>query len=77
MFTIGRPWEYDGWRGEPGRVDDLIRKYADQWGCTSADSIAYLCGHPEMVEHGKGILKRAGFQKENLKEEVFWVPKAA
>jgi hypothetical protein len=27
-----------------------------------------------MIEHAKGILKRAGFAKENLKEEVYWVP---
>lgn len=72
--TVSRPWEDESWRGEVGRVDDLIRKYADKWGCTAANSIAYLCGHPEMVEHGKGILKRIGFQKENLKEEVYWVP---
>ncbi len=77
VFTVSRPWEDDGWKGETGRVDDLIREYADQWGCTTANSIAYLCGHPEMVEHGKGILKRAGFQKENMKEEVYWVPSKA
>ena len=77
VFAVSRPWEDDAWKGETGRVDDLIRKYTDQWECTSANSIAYLCGHPEMVEHGKGILKRAGFQKGNLKEEVYWVPKAA
>src|SRR5712671_5653127 len=69
-----RPWEDDSWKGEVGRVDDLIRKYADQWGLTRANSVGYLCGHPEMVEHAKGILKRIGFQKENLKEEVYWVP---
>ena len=74
VSTVSRPWEDDGWKGEVGRVDDVIRKYADLWGCTSANSIAYLCGHPEMVEHGKGILKRIGFTKENLKEEVYWVP---
>jgi hypothetical protein len=39
-----------------------------------ANSMAYLCGHPKMVEHGKGILQRIGFKKENLKEEVYWVP---
>jgi ferredoxin--NADP+ reductase len=71
---VSRPWEDENWKGEVGRVDDLMRKYADQWGCTGANSIAYLCGHPEMVEHGKGILKRIGFTKENLKEEVYWVP---
>jgi ferredoxin--NADP+ reductase len=74
VFTVSRPWEDDDWKGEVGRVDELIRKYADQWGCTSANSVAYLCGHPEMVEHGKGILKRIGFSKDNLREEVYWVP---
>jgi ferredoxin--NADP+ reductase len=77
VFSVSRPWEDDNWRGEVGRVDDLIRKYADQWGCTGANSVAYLCGHPEMVEHGKGILKRIGFTKENLREEVYWVPAKA
>ncbi|MGA8068780.1 MAG: hypothetical protein WCA47_15745 [Terriglobales bacterium] len=74
VFTVSRPWEDETWEGEVGRVDELIRKYADLWGCTGANSIAYLCGHPEMVEHGKGILKRIGFKKENVKEEVYWVP---
>ncbi len=72
--TISRPWEDPDWRGETGRVDDLIRKYADQWNLTPADTTVYLCGHPDMIEHGKGILKRAGFAKENLREEVYWVP---
>jgi ferredoxin/flavodoxin---NADP+ reductase len=77
VFAVSRPREDESWRGEVGRVDDLIRKYADQWGCSAANSIAYLCGHPEMVEHGKGILKRIGFTKENLREEVYWVPAKA
>lgn len=77
VFTASRPWEDESWRGEVGRVDELIRKYADQWGCTAATSVAYLCGHPDMIEHGKGILKRAGFKKENLKEEVYWIPAKA
>ncbi|HLX83677.1 MAG TPA: FAD-binding oxidoreductase [Terriglobales bacterium] len=74
VFTASRPWEDPTWRGEVGRVDELIRKYADQWGCTGSNSVGYLCGHPDMIEHGKGILKRAGFKKENLKEEVYWIP---
>jgi ferredoxin--NADP+ reductase len=74
VFTVSRPREDGGWKGEIGRVDELIRKYADPWGCTAASSIAYLCGNPAMVEHGKGILKRIGFEKESLKEEVYWVP---
>jgi len=76
-FTVSRHWDDDNWKGEVGRIDELIRKYADAWGCTARNSVAYLCGHPEMVEHGKGILRRAGFQKESLKEEVYWVPTKA
>ncbi|MGB9488945.1 MAG: hypothetical protein WCA92_00645, partial [Terriglobales bacterium] len=74
VFTISRPWEDAAWKGEVGRVDELIRKYADRWGCTPANSMAYLCGHPGMVEHGKGILRRVGFKKEQVKEEIYWFP---
>ena len=71
---ISRPWEDEKWNGEVGRVDDLIRKYSDMWNLTGQNSVGYLCGHPEMIEHGKGILKRRGFPKEVLKEEVYWIP---
>jgi ferredoxin/flavodoxin---NADP+ reductase len=74
VFTISRPWEDEQWKGEVGRVDDLLRKYVDMWGLTGENTIGYLCGHPEMIEHGKGILKRKGFPKEALKEEVYWIP---
>jgi ferredoxin--NADP+ reductase len=72
--TISRPWEDEKWKGEVGRVDDLLRKYADLWGLNGTNAVGYLCGHPEMIEHGKGILKRIGFTKEHLREEVYWVP---
>ena len=72
--TISRPWEDQSWSGEVGRVDDLVRKYADHWGLTPENTTAYVCGHPEMIEHTKGILRRCGFPKENLKEEIYWIP---
>ncbi len=71
--TVSRPWEDAAWRGETGRVDDLLRKYADQWNLTKENTTAYLCGHPEMIEHGKGILLRRGFPKEHVKEEIYWI----
>jgi len=72
--TVSRPWEDTKWTGEIGRVDELIRKYADTWGITAQNGVGYLCGHPEMIEHGKGILKRIGFTKEFLREEIYWIP---
>ena len=52
------------WYGETGRVDDLLRKYTDQWGLNGANSIGYICGHPMMIENSMGILKRIGFVKK-------------
>jgi len=52
-----------------------LRKYADAWGLDGTNAIAYLCGHPEMIEKAKGILQRRGFPKEAVKEEIYWVPK--
>jgi ferredoxin--NADP+ reductase len=72
--TVSRPWDDERWKGETGRVDDVLRKYADMWRLDAGNTVAYLCGHPEMIERGKGILKRIGFTKEILKEEVYWIP---
>lgn len=72
--TISRPWEDPEWRGETGRVEDVIRKYTDQWKLDPADTTGYLCGHPQMIELGMGILLRRGFAKISLRQEVYWVP---
>lgn len=71
--TVSRPWDDPDWRGEIGRVDDLIRKYADQWFPDPAGGVAHLCGHPAMIEHGKAILSRRGWTKDRLKEESYFV----
>jgi hypothetical protein len=44
------------------------------WKITGENCIAYLCGHPEMIERCKGILKRCGYPKEAIKEEIYWMP---
>ena len=73
--TVSRPWDHAEWAGETGRADDILRKYADQWGLDANNTVAYLCGHPEMIEHSKAILKRRGFvEKRSVKEEVYWIP---
>jgi ferredoxin/flavodoxin---NADP+ reductase len=73
--TISRPWEDPVWKGEVGRVEDVLRKYLDALGFEPASTTAYLCGHPEMIANAKQILKRRGFPKESLREELYWLPK--
>ena len=75
--TISRPWDDPSWAGETGRVDDIIRKYTDLWSLDNETTTAYLCGHPDMIENGKGILRRRGWKKEALREEVYFIIKHA
>lgn len=71
--TVSRPWENPEWTGEIGRVEDVLRKHADTRGYDAGHAIAYLCGHPQMVESGKALLSRAGFGKTQLKEEKYFM----
>jgi len=74
VTTVSRPWDEPTWQGERGRVDDLVRKYTDLWGLTPENTTAYLCGNPNMVENGRGILARGGWQKSAMQDEVYFVP---
>lgn len=70
--TVSRPWEEAGWQGETGRVEDLIRKYADAWGFNCINSVAYACGHPQMIANAHGVLTRACFPKAQIREELYF-----
>jgi ferredoxin--NADP+ reductase len=72
--TVSRPWEDKGWSGEVGRVDDLVRKYTDLWNLKPEDSKIYLCGHPEMIENARGIVRRRGWQVSGIQAEAYFVP---
>ncbi len=70
--TVSRPWEDPDWKGETGRVDEIVRKYADIYGFTHVDTTGYACGNPDMIKNVKGILKRAKFLEEKIKEEKYY-----
>ena len=72
VATVSRPWENPDWKGETGRVDDLLRKYTDAWGLRPGTTTAYLCGHPKMIENSRGILERAGWRKDAILEEAYF-----
>jgi ferredoxin--NADP+ reductase len=71
--TVSRPWLDPGWTGEVGRAEDVARKYLDGGGFSAAETTAYACGNPNMIENIKGVLYRAGFPKEFVKQEIYWV----
>ncbi len=71
--TVSRHYDDLQWTGEVGRVDDLMRKYADNAGMNYTNAIGYACGHPQMIENVKAMLFRARFPKEQIKEEKYFV----
>lgn len=70
--TVSRPWAEPSWTGETGRVEDIVRKYADQLRFDCSNSAAYACGHPQMVTNVKAILERARFNRDQIKEEKYF-----
>ena len=70
--TVSRPWAEPSWKGETGRIEDVMRKHADQLGFDHSNSVAYACGHPQMVANVKAILARARFRKDQIKEEKYF-----
>ncbi len=70
--AVSRPWAEPSWNGETGRIEDVLRKHADLLGFDHTNSIAYACGHPQMVANVKAILARARFRKDQMKEEKYF-----
>lgn len=72
VSTVSRPWGNPDWTGEIGRVEDVLRKHLDGLGWAGADVAGYACGHPQMIETAKGILRRAGVAEAHVHEEKYF-----
>ena len=72
--SVSRPWEDPDWSGEVGRAEDVVRKHADAFGATRDNSVAYLCGHPEMIATVRGIMRRCGYDHKDVREELYFQP---
>jgi len=70
--TVSRPWEDPEWTGECGRVEDILRKHADEAGLGPGNGGIYLCGHPGMISGARAIMRRAGFADKAIREEQYW-----
>ena len=70
--TISRPWEDSEWTGETGRVEDVLRKYADIAGLKPGHGGVYLCGHPQMISNARAIMRRRGLDDKAIREEQYW-----
>lgn len=70
--TISRPWSSPEWTGEMGRVEDVVRKWADPMSHEDTEANVFLCGHPQMVVNVRTMMKRSGCEDSLVHEEQYW-----
>jgi len=74
IATLSRPGspENSRWRGRVGRVESIIPSVYDELGLTAENSIAYICGNPDMIAAAEEILAARGFPETQIKKELYW-----
>ena len=72
--TVSRPADprNAGWTGRTGRVEAILGPVLDELGLTPADSIAYICGNPDMILSAEATLLDRGYPEEQVHKELYW-----
>jgi ferredoxin--NADP+ reductase len=75
--TVSRPAEpaNAGWLGKTGRVEANVLSVCEELGLTPVNTVAYICGNPEMIVAAEALLLEQGFPETSVKTELYW-PKA-
>ncbi len=61
-----------GWTGRTGRVETVLNDVYDDLDLTPDDSIAYICGNPDMILAADETLAGRGFPEEQIHKELYW-----
>jgi NAD(P)H-flavin reductase len=72
--TVSRPSApaNAGWDGRVGRVEAIVAPVCDELGLTPDNTIAYICGNPDMILSAEATLLERGFPEEQVKKELYW-----
>jgi ferredoxin/flavodoxin---NADP+ reductase len=72
--TVSRPNDPSnaGWRGRTGRVEANLGTILDELHLTPDDTIAYICGNPDMIISAEATLLSRGFPEAQVKKELYW-----
>ena len=72
--TVSRPEapQNEGWTGRTGRVESIVAPVCDELGLTADNTIAYICGNPDMIIAAEETLRGRGFPEEQVKKELYW-----
>lgn len=72
--TVSRPSApaNEAWSGRTGRVESIVDDVYDELALTVDDSIAYICGNPDMILAVEQTLLARGFPEPQIKKELYW-----
>ena len=72
--TVSRPMDplNAAWMGRTGRVETILDPVLDELGLTPADSIAYICGNPDMILTAEATLLARGYPEDQVHKELYW-----
>ena len=72
--TVSRPDDpaNTSWTGRTGRVEAILAPVLDELGLTPDNSIAYLCGNPDMILSAEATLLGRGYPEDQVHKELYW-----
>ncbi len=60
------------WTGRTGRVESILAPVLDELGLSAANSIAYICGNPDMILSAEETLLARGYPEDQVHKELYW-----
>ena len=72
--TVSRPNDpvNASWPGRTGRVESILVPVLDELGLDSDNSVAYICGNPDMIATAEEKLLARGYTEEHVHKELYW-----
>jgi len=72
--TVSRPNDPANadWTGRTGRVETIVGPIFDELSLRPDDTVAYLCGNPDMILAAEQTLLEVGLPEEAVKKELYW-----
>jgi ferredoxin-NADP reductase len=72
--TVSRPDDPRNreWTGRSGRVESILAPVLEELGLTPANSVAYICGNPDMILSAEETLLSRGYPEDQVHKELYW-----
>ena len=62
-----------GWTGRTGRVESILGAASStSWACRRPNSVAYICGNPDMILSAEETLLGRGYPEDQVHKELYW-----